>query len=504
MPFKARRRMALFFALAVLAPASASATKIAMIVRGAGAGSDKAAGYVGHFVRYYLTEDGRYEVIDNSERLGVDSSEATKAFKDAADLVKKAMAAYETLDLDPAVDYLTTAVQKYEKNVAFIADIKPLADALVLLGAVYILRGDEKSGIERLAQALTVSPTVEPDPRIFNPSMRQVFQKTADQVSKKPRGSISVTSNPSYAELYVDGVFKGIAPITADQLPAGRHYVRMVRDGYRSYGSIVTVNGSRETAENGSLKPAKQYDSYDKAASVAIDAVRSGRADDDKLPDDSLLKFDSLLGAEQLFAAEVTLDGEQVKVVAAQYDLKARRHFKTVAQVFTYDLKTGVFEREISDLLRTQFGETTLGKKTSEGAVAGGGRGSGDCMGMSCKKFKNIAVFGGLGGGVVLGGTGILLYVMASKDHADYRNAPQTSPQAASLRSSGKTKALVGDILVSLGVIVVAAGAGTYIFYQPAAPAEPATAKNASASGGFNFAIVPLPGGAAALAGTRF
>ncbi len=507
MPTRARRCLELLaVAVAVAAPVEAGATKLAAVVRGAGAGSDKAAGYVSHFVRYYLAEDGRYEVIDNGDKLGGDGTEAARAFTEAADLVRKAMSSYETLDLDPAVDYLGTALKGYDKNAASLTDTRPVAEALMLLGAVHILRGEEKAGSERLTQAVAIYPAVEADPRIFNPSMRQVFQKAADQAARKPRGTINVTSSPSYAELYVDGVFRGVTPMAADQLTPGKHYVRLVRDGYKSYGNVVTVQPGREVAENGVLRPVKQLDAYEKAVAASLDELRSADPASEEMKGDGFANLETLLGVEHLFLVEVRLDAEHVKVVAGQYDLKAHRHLKTATHSFGYDVKPEIFAREISDLLRTQFGETTLARRAGSGAadtaVALGtsAGGSGGCFGMSCDRFKTVSLFGA-GGGVVLGGAGALMYVLAKRDHDSYRKAVQGSTQAKSLESSGKTKALVGDVLVGVGAAAAVLGLGAYFFYQPPAgsvvgaePPPPAV----------SVAAVPLEGGGAVIAGLRF
>lgn len=496
------RHVSVLYAIIVaFLPTSATATKIAVVVSSAGAGSDKAAAYVAHYLHYFLSEDGRYEVIDNNDKLDAVDPDAAKAFNEAEGLVKKAMSAYETLELDPAADYLNKAVNKYEHFVPDLIDVKPIADALVLFGAVLILRGDEEQGIERIEQAITIFPKVEPDPKVFNPSMRKVFQNTVEQVNKKAQGNISITSSPGYAKLYVDGVFRGITPVTAEQLAPGRHYVRLVKDGYRSFGTIVTVKGNKVTKLNGALKPTKKFNTFDKALTVASEALRNGNNDDSSLPDDSLLKFKTLLDTEQLFAADVRLDGERVKVTAAQYDLVNQKHFKTVSHVFPYNTQSDVFEREISDLLRTQFGETTLTKKVDYGAKDDESD-SGPCMGMSCTKFKKIALFGGIGAGVVLSGTGGLLYWMAKKNNNDYRTTAQTSSEAPSLRSSGKLKALIGDILVPLGAVAVATGVGLFFFYNPSD--APVGMSQNSLGTSLSFGVVPLIDGGAAFATMRF
>jgi hypothetical protein len=487
-------------AVAALVPARAGATKIAAVVRGAGAGSDKAAGFVAHAVRYSLTEDGRYEVVDAAERLGAEGGEQTKAFADCTELVNKATAAYETLDLDPAVDHLTAALKTYEKNASALVDIKPVADALMLLGAVHILRGEEKTGADRLAQAVAIQGSVEPDPRVFNPSMRQVFQKAADQVLRKAKGSLAVTSSPGYAELWVDGVFRGVTPTSVDGLTPGRHYVRLVRDGYRSWGSVVAVAPGKEAGENGVLRPTPRLDDYDKAVAAALDAARRSDPAGDAFPG-AVGELEALLGVEQVFLAEVRLDGEKVGLLAAQYDLKGRRHLKTATHVFSYDVRPEVFDREVSELLRTQFGETTLLKRAAPAAsttpppapeaAAGQGGSSGT---------RRLALWGGVGGGAVVAGVGGLMYVLARRDHSAFAGATQVSPEAASLESSGKAKALAGDILVPLGLLGVGLGLGYYLLASP----SPGVVGTEVEPPAVRLAVLPLTGGGAIVGGFTF
>jgi hypothetical protein len=502
------------FLVLSLRPADASATRLASVVRGAGAGADKGAAFASYFARYYMTEDGRYDVVDLNTVLGVPEIEqASKAFGQADELIQKAMSAYETLDLDPAVDYLGQAVQKFEKNAGFLIDVKDVANALMLLGAVHILRGEEKTGAERLAQALAINPAVEPDPRIFNPSMRQVFQKVADGLGRKAKATLSLTSSPSYAEVYVDGKFYGITPMAVPQLSEGRHFVRLSRDGYKSWGDVVSVVAGREGATNGVLRPIKRAEEYDKAAAAAIDEMRRNADDDDAGAKDAMLGLQRLLGVDQLFLAEVKLEGERISLLAAQYDCKAKQRLKVVRRPFPYDPKADAFDREISDLLRREFGETTLGKRQVIKAAPEEGEGDaeandgdvvnahakGPCyFGMTCQKMKLAALITGAGGGAVLAATGGLLWYFASSNRNSFVVAKQGTPEASSFRSAGKTEAVFGDILFPLGVLTAAAGAAVFFFYHPPVAAA------SSASGNADVSVGLLPGGASLSATVGF
>jgi hypothetical protein len=54
-------------------------------------------------------------------------------------------------------------------------------------------------------------------------------------------GTLSVTSTPSGAMVFLDGIFKGITPITIPGVSSGTHQIRVHRIGYNDYLTSVTV-----------------------------------------------------------------------------------------------------------------------------------------------------------------------------------------------------------------------------------------------------------------------
>ncbi len=60
-------------------------------------------------------------------------------------------------------------------------------------------------------------------------------------------GSISVSSNPSGANVYLDGTSKGTTPITLHNVPIGSHTIKLAKSGYNDVSSTVTV-GSGQTS----------------------------------------------------------------------------------------------------------------------------------------------------------------------------------------------------------------------------------------------------------------
>lgn len=458
--------------------------RVVSIVRGTGAGSDKAAGFVTHFMRANLEADERYELVPIDQALGA-PDDPQQVLKRAANLFAQGREAYDTLDLDQAIEHLNGALRELERRAYVVRDIKVVSDILMFLGATHILRSEEAKGRDRLAQAIILNPSVEPDPAIFNPNMRNVFKAAQSQVNKARKGSIAVSAIPSYGEVFVDGRFVGIAPVTVDAALEGRHYVRIIRDGYREYGTVLAVKGNSEIAEVAELAPAPKLEEYEHLVNLTIDArnevmakPNATKANEDVLTLASQLGV--LLGVEQVFLTDVRLDGERVLLRTTQFDLTTDEKMKSATHAFTYDTVPATYQREVKVMIDKHFAPETLTEKT-DGAIFYGRwnadqglvhAGSNICMGASCQKFKkNVLLFGGIGSGALLV-TGGVFAILGNRNHSRFRDAPQGTPEADSAYSSGRTQAVVGDICLGLGIAGAVTTAFLYFFYEPAPSAE--------------------------------
>src|SRR5438034_5036725 len=58
-------------------------------------------------------------------------------------------------------------------------------------------------------------------------------------------GTVTVTTDPPDAAVYVDGRFAGRSPVTVDRVQPGDHRVRVVKDGYLEHGRIVAVSAGK-------------------------------------------------------------------------------------------------------------------------------------------------------------------------------------------------------------------------------------------------------------------
>lgn len=82
-------------------------------------------------------------------------------------------------------------------------------------------------------------------------------------------GTLSVFTEPDFAELEVDGKAYGTTPFR-DTLEQGQHRIRLVKQGYKTYEKIVTVRRDETTDVNVSLEMLP--------GSLALDSTPSGAA----------------------------------------------------------------------------------------------------------------------------------------------------------------------------------------------------------------------------------
>ncbi|WP_456365879.1 PEGA domain-containing protein [Thermococcus sp.] len=70
-------------------------------------------------------------------------------------------------------------------------------------------------------------------------------------------GKLTVKSNPSGAEVYVDGRKVGTTPLENYTVTAGTHEITLIKDGYQNFTKTVTVNPGEEASITAVLTPAK-------------------------------------------------------------------------------------------------------------------------------------------------------------------------------------------------------------------------------------------------------
>ena len=71
-------------------------------------------------------------------------------------------------------------------------------------------------------------------------------------------GQLTVRSNPSGANIYLDNFYKGITPISLANIPQGSHAITLKMNGYQDWQSSVNVAAGSSSDVSGTLPPGQQ------------------------------------------------------------------------------------------------------------------------------------------------------------------------------------------------------------------------------------------------------
>ncbi len=274
--------------------------------------STKAASLFNRLARENLERDSAYSVIDLRALLAHGAKDPRQKFlAKAGRWFKQGKAQYDELELDLAIDLLTKSVQAYRKSPGYLGAGDGYVQALLFLGAAYILSGDSERGTEQFKQVAVFDPKRVVDRKTFPPSMLAVFNTAKEAVAAAPGGSVLVKSKPSAGEVYLNGVFKGITPLSLAKVPEGTHFIRVERDGYLPWGQRIASYATHEEAVEASLLPTGHLAKFEKIIKNLTDDL------DDDPPERALIAFGDWLQAEMVLVIAVSQQDNEVEAEAA-------------------------------------------------------------------------------------------------------------------------------------------------------------------------------------------
>ncbi|WP_456365881.1 glucodextranase DOMON-like domain-containing protein [Thermococcus sp.] len=97
-------------------------------------------------------------------------------------------------------------------------------------------------------------------------------------------GTITITSNPSGANVYLNGSYKGITPLAFNLAP-GTYEVKLTKQDYKNYTTTITLNPGESKTISATLTPAFGYLSVDSSPTGAKVYVDGDYAGDTPLKD---------------------------------------------------------------------------------------------------------------------------------------------------------------------------------------------------------------------------
>jgi len=114
-------------------------------------------------------------------------------------------------------------------------------------GASLVGSGLAAEGVARIKTSLFLFPEQNVDEYGYSPDTRDAFLQARREIEDLPSGGLELSTIPAGAEIYIDGNFAGVSPLTVDRLPQGNHAVRAAAQGHDQRFQVVQVaSGTRQ------------------------------------------------------------------------------------------------------------------------------------------------------------------------------------------------------------------------------------------------------------------
>ena len=175
------------------------------------------------------------------------SSEAS-ALARAEPIVTQARQRYVAIEFDDALATIRDAVVLLESEAQTRAEFDLLAEALLVRGMAELGLGRDDAARESLLAAARLRPERELDEGRYPPQVRERYEALRAELRAEPASSLTVTTRPGGARLFLDGEPRGTAPDTL-YATSGRHQLRVEAPGHATRTLTVVLAPSGEQLE---------------------------------------------------------------------------------------------------------------------------------------------------------------------------------------------------------------------------------------------------------------
>jgi hypothetical protein len=128
--------------------------------------------------------------------------------------------------------------------VELLSDKDKLIDAYLHLALCHFALGERSKAKESLAGLLRLNPGQQLDPMYYPPD----FVKLLDETKGVILAHITIETEPTEAQVYLDGELIGLSPLELKEAAAGEHKLKIVKQGYKSWEqSLILKEGEEKT-----------------------------------------------------------------------------------------------------------------------------------------------------------------------------------------------------------------------------------------------------------------
>ncbi|MFN7135248.1 MAG: PEGA domain-containing protein, partial [Myxococcales bacterium] len=178
--------------------------------------------------------DPRFTAVDLDALATRDDADARAAKAEQARAAyAQAIDAFNQIEFPTAVARLAEAIALYEASDLTRGTFAPLTDALAMRAFVLFSNGDVDEARNELKRLFALQLDHPLDPRRITPEFQAVIDEVRAQVRALPAAPLTVQSLPVPALVSIDGVPRGVTPLTLPRIAGGTHYVTLHATGFK-------------------------------------------------------------------------------------------------------------------------------------------------------------------------------------------------------------------------------------------------------------------------------
>ncbi|KFE63582.1 PEGA domain-containing protein [Hyalangium minutum] len=360
----------------------------------------------------------------------------------AAAALQEGQKAYDELDTQQALKQFDQAAQLYEGS-DLSRHFMDMSRARVMKIAAYVANGDNKAFQRELKEVLARNPRAEFSSNFFPPDELAVVEKVRRGILAEATRTLEVKTGDVPAQIFMDGQFQGISPMTLSGLTSSEHFVTAIAPGYASAQGRFRGEAALKLEPLPTASKLKAW--VDRIAAAPEGADR----------DAALRELGTFAGTQQVMALLVrgtpSISGQDAIALRVEVSDGHNAGYAVGPLPLSGDAGNTALQALLASVLQTDALRGKGGKPTTHYPTQGPSAG------------RKTAGYVLLATGAALVAGGIYFGLEASSKADDFKKLPQRDPRAEKLRSDGKTYALVADVGVIAGL--ASAGAGTWLAF---------------------------------------
>lgn len=276
-----------------------------------------------------------------------------------------------------------------------------LRDAYVTAAVIAADSKEMAAAAQFFESALTIDPGYQLDGGNYSPRLKELFAKLRAQRTAAAGGSVSVQSDPKVADVYINGVKKGVTPLQLT-LPAGDYEVRVAGNRYTAFEKKIQIHSGESATVDARLnwqraKPKPSATSVESSETQAL--IREGQ----RLME--LLRLQKVV----LLDVDAAADGSG-EIRARMMDATTKASHRPV--VVRYRADRGTLPKDVGEMVKLLSAQATM-KRIDNPVAQLDPVGVGDPIVLGRRKGRGITPLGwGVIGGVA--GSGALAGILAA------------------------------------------------------------------------------------------